>query len=1060
MPAKIRVKSAGEFRLEDHLLLSRFIASRLGMSKLSEIKDFKDVPEEFDVEGRSHMFHALLIRPGNTIPEDKLKQYDDNIRKHFENWRKRRRQGLTLKYFQYLALLSNEIFLENYFDNPTHLLEQINDWILQKSEELGSGISLDDFFGNINKIAYWMATGSGKTMIMNINHWQFLHYNKGPHKIDYENILLITPSDEMTNQHLDELKTSGIPATQFQGDTAGYFTTEDKNTIKVLSIHKLKLPEDKKGEGITIDVSSLGTRNLVYVDEGHKGKATRRQAKEEMKWKQTRDWLVKDGGFTFEYSATFGQAISSTAEAAFREYSQAILFDYSYKYFYSDGYGKDFRILNVSTKKFATTEIKTIQLANLISFYEQLLLHEKLENNIKEYNIEKPLWIFVGSKVNEATSDVLEVVKFLNWFLTENENTVKSLMKRILDGNTNILDPKKNDVFAPRYPERNFPYLRSEETAVEDIYDGILDKIFHISSRSTTKKLRLINLKKTEGEIGLRAGNSEKNFGVINIGNRAAFINLVEGRANEIAIENDVTEQSLFNQINEPKKPLNMLIGAKKFIEGWNSWRVSSMCLLNIGKREGTQIIQLFGRGVRLKGKGYCLKRSRFTEGPHPSHIEPLETLNIYGIRADYMETFREVIEREDVQSYQEIPLKIDFKEPFPQNLKILKPKEETPFSKETFILQPEDNITARLDLLPRGTVIDGREEQTMMTTTYTQPKTIDKKLLDLLDWNEILFTILQYKNEKGWFNFAITKENLKQIIYQQKYQLFCPDTYLSGFNSKTFSETYEQLTKIVTLILKKYFERFYAYKRNDWERDKFKVAFLQETDENLLKEYRLRVAEDAKNLISDVKKLIESKEIHTTKGNITLSNAHFEGHLYQPLLIRPNTNKVITIPVGLNEGEAKFVEDLSNYLKTNPNNLKDCKIYLLRNLTRSKGIGFFKTNSFYPDFILWIVQDKKQEIIFIDPKGLTFMRDLDHPKLNLHKYLKGKIQKTLDDPQVKLDAFIVSYTPCNKVEEMFRHYHVGRPELETDKHILFQFDREGIHNPTYIEKMFDLSQT
>jgi len=1052
LPARIKVNAAGKFSLEDHLILAKFIANKLGINRLSQIKDFKDIPEEFDAEGRSHMFHALLIRSGNTISEDKLKQYDDNIRKHFENWKKRRKQSLTLKYFQYLALLSNEIFLDNYFSNPTQFLEQINDWILQKSEEFGSGISLDDLFGNLNKIAYWMATGSGKTMIMNINHRQFLHYNKGPYKIDYENILLITPSDEMTNQHLEELKTSGIAATQFQGDTAGYFSAEDKNTIKVLSIHKLKLPEDKKGEGVTIDVSSLGTKNLVFVDEGHKGQTT-----EDMKWKQIRDWLVRDGGFTFEYSATFGQAISSTAEAAFREYSQAILFDYSYKYFYGDGYGKDFRILNVSTKKFDTTDIRTIQLANLISAYEQLLLHEKLENNIKEYNIEKPLWIFVGSKVNEATSDVLEVVKFLNWFLTENENIVRSLMKKILDGNTSILDPEKNDVFAPRYPERNFPYLRSEKTAAEDIYDGTLDKIFHISSRSTTKKLRLVNLKKTEGEIGLRAGTSEKNFGVINIGNRAEFIKLVEEKANEITIENDVTEQSLFEQINEPKSPLNMLIGAKKFIEGWNSWRVSSMCLLNIGKREGTQIIQLFGRGVRLKGKDYCLKRSRFiTEGPHPRNIEPLETLNIYGIRADYMETFREVIEREDVQSYQEIPLRIETKEPFPKNLKILKPKEETPFSQETFILQPEDNITARLDLLPRGTVIDGREEETMMTITHTQPKMIDKRLLDLLDWNDILFAVLQYKNEKCWCNFIVTKENLKQIIYQQKYQLFCPDTYLGDY--KTFSETYDHVTNIVTLILKKYFERFYAQKRNAWEKDKFRVSFLQETDENLPKEYRLRVAEDAKNLISDIEKLIESKEIYTTKGNMAFSNARFEGHLYQPLLIRPNTNKIITIPAGLNEGEAKFVEDLGNYLKTNPSNLKDCELYLLRNLTRSKGIGFFQTNSFYPDFILWIIKDKSQELIFVDPKGLTFIRDLDHPKLNLHKYLRNEVQKALNDPQVKLDAFIVSYTALNKVEQLFRHYRVGRTELETDKHILFQFEREGIDNPTYIEKMFELS--
>ena len=84
------------------------------------------------------------------------------------------------------------------------------------------------------------------------------------------------------------------------------------------------------------------------------------------------------------------------------------------------------------------------------------------------------------------------------------------------------------------------------------------------------------------------------------------------------------------------------MIGSKKFTEGWSSWRVSTMGLLNMGKSEGSQIIQLFGRGVRLKGQGYSLKRSLPGERPHGVHLEKLETLNIFGINADYMEKFRE----------------------------------------------------------------------------------------------------------------------------------------------------------------------------------------------------------------------------------------------------------------------------------------------------------------------------------------------------------------------------------------------------------------------------------
>ncbi|MCV4776116.1 hypothetical protein OFM21_25300, partial [Escherichia coli] len=69
---------------------------------------------------------------------------------------------------------------------------------------------------------------------------------------------------------------------------------------------------------------------------------------------------------------------------------------------------------------------------------------------------------------------------------------------------------------------------------------------------------------------------------------------------------------------------------------------------MNIGRSEGPQIIQLFGRGIRLKGKDFSLKRSRRLEDVKPpKNIETLETLNIFGIRADYMRQFKEYLDNE-----------------------------------------------------------------------------------------------------------------------------------------------------------------------------------------------------------------------------------------------------------------------------------------------------------------------------------------------------------------------------------------------------------------------------
>lgn len=103
-----------------------------------------------------------------------------------------------------------------------------------------------------------------------------------------------------------------------------------------------------------------------------------------------------------------------------------------------------------------------------------------------------------------------------------------------------------------------------------------------------------------------------------------------------------------------------MLIGSRKFTEGWSSWRVSTMGLLNMGQGEGSQIIQLFGRGVRLKGRGFSLKRTPKGELPKGLNLEKLETLNIFGVRADYMAKFKDYLREEGITPTDEI-LELDF---------------------------------------------------------------------------------------------------------------------------------------------------------------------------------------------------------------------------------------------------------------------------------------------------------------------------------------------------------------------------------------------------------------
>ncbi|MGQ9561883.1 MAG: DEAD/DEAH box helicase family protein, partial [Candidatus Oleimicrobiaceae bacterium] len=505
---------------------------------------------------------------------------------------------IQLKYFQYLAVLFTEIYLDRLFGNRATLLSELNHFVGQEKGKLSPATLRYQPFAeaDLSKLAFWMATGSGKTLVMHINLWQYLHYCQG--KARHESVLLVTPNEGLSRQHLDELRKSGIAARHYgEAGSTGLFDSGSPLTV----IEITKLTETKRGGGLSVEVDAFGPNNLLFVDEGHRG------ASGEV-WRELRRRLA-ERGFTFEYSATFGQIVNGASrdkrEGLLEEYSKAILFDYSYPHFYHDGYGKDYWITNLKDE--TDTFNDWMLLGNLLSFYEQYLLYEEHRESFRSYNLEKPLWVFVGHTVTggksqedkEALTDVEQIVAFFDGFLRQRgEWTTRIAM--VLRGETGLKNRQDEDIFTGL-----FPYLKEKGLSPEDIYEDVVRRVF---SAQTGERVRAVELKAAAGEIGLRAGADSPYFGVINIGDVAGLMKLLEARG--IVREDENITGSLFTRIKDPDSPVNVLIGSRKFMEGWDSFRVSSMGLMNIGKGEGAQIIQLFGRGVRLWGKGLSLKRS------------------------------------------------------------------------------------------------------------------------------------------------------------------------------------------------------------------------------------------------------------------------------------------------------------------------------------------------------------------------------------------------------------------------------------------------------------------
>ena len=117
-----------------------------------------------------------------------------------------------MKYFQYLSLLFTEIYLDCYFNRRQQLLDGLNDRMkayndAQEPEQRFQPFDADE----LNKIAFWNATGSGKTLLLHVNIRQYLYYFQNGKKDIYpDKIILLTPNEGLSQQHLNELQLSGF----------------------------------------------------------------------------------------------------------------------------------------------------------------------------------------------------------------------------------------------------------------------------------------------------------------------------------------------------------------------------------------------------------------------------------------------------------------------------------------------------------------------------------------------------------------------------------------------------------------------------------------------------------------------------------------------------------------------------------------------------------------------------------------------------------------------------------------------------------------------------------
>jgi hypothetical protein len=1027
-------KTKDLLKFDQKLVLNQWLLSLFEVGSFEQLVegDLKQSSSEYLTEDNITGFYQIMksrrLFEYKELPWDMLLLYDQNIVRHTQTINHKRDENIRWKYFQYLSLLFTEIYLDRYFTNAQKLLADLNAFVEDFNKDKAAVNQVKPYaMTDLNKLSFWNATGSGKTLLMHINILQYRHYlKKSGKEHELNRTILLTPNEGLSNQHLGEFNESGFKTFLFDKNYSSKYMKWD---AEIIDIHKLREESGDK----TIAVDAFEGNNLVLVDEGHRGSSG-------TDWKQRRDKLCEHG-FSFEYSATFGQAMrTSNNKELEQEYAKCILFDYSYKYFYKDGFGKEYRILNLAESN--REETRQLYLtACLVAFYQQLKLYHDHHDELRPYQVDKPLCAFVGGTVTKGSSashkqtvsDVVDILLFLSAYVSDRSRTVERI-ERLLSGATGLHDTHGNDIF-----KRAFTYLSVLKIKPDDIFDDSLRLLFNAPSQSL---FHVENLKGSDGEIALRLGENDP-FGVINVGDASGLCKLCENHPKEMVVMEQAFASSLFGNVNVTDSSINMVIGARKFTEGWNSWRVSTMGLMNIGRSEGSEIIQLFGRGVRLRGYNMTLKRSGFVSREdrqkHPAHLNIVETLNIFGVRADYMQQFREYLEEEGVPSNEEF---VEISLPVLKNLgkkklKVLDIKDGWDFKKDgtkPTLDTPDSHIKRHKVALNWYPKIQAQQSVAVKETTDVgelHEDHLQDYHLAFIDFDKLYFELQMFKNERSWHNLNLPKEKMRQILLSHDwYVLLIPKDELV-FNH---FDNVRRWQEIALALLKKYCDKFYKADKARQEHDHLGYMELTEYHQNFIQAYNIKVEQSRTEIIEklrELEKAITEKKLEDFEWG-RIHSVVFGQHLYQPLVYLKE-DYVQMSPASLEPSERDFVVKLKAFYEVNKPYFKDRELYLLRNQSRGRGVGFFEDGGFYPDFILWLLVDGQQFINFVDPHGLGHSGK-DDPKIHFSARIK-KLESDLGDSSIKLNSFILSPTPFENLL-----WGVTKSELEA-MNVFFQQD-------------------
>lgn len=873
---------------------------------------------------------------------------------------------LAQKYKQY-GFVENDFSIKKSDGKRFKLLKNHYDVLEENGVRF---ISAENF---LNRACFWMATGSGKSIVL-IKTIEILDYLQTRNVIPKREIMLLLPREDLIIQFKKEIiefnkdrdrKIELVNLLDYESDSA---SLSINHSIKVY-FYRSDLIRDERKETI-LDFKSYDNRGkwYVFLDEAHRGE-------KENSLMQNYISILSRNGFLFNFSATFTEEIDYASTC----------FNFNLEKFIGQGYGKNLYLsssyfsFNKEKDELSLRQKQKEVLKSLIIFAAL----KECKGNAQKGFYHNPLLITLVNSVNTEEADLL---------LFFNE------IARIASGKIDdkVFKEAKDELEAEFAGYK--PFVLGAETLIFDIC--LLKKIdaeillFNVFNSKKPGKIEIATSRRNEKEIVLKLETSDRAFALIKIGAAKEFQNK---KLKDYRTSSHFDDKNIFSEINE-NSDINLLLGSRSFYEGWDSNRPNVINMINIGGSDAKKfVLQSIGRGARIEPvKG---NRKRLPQGDVNKN-NLLETLFIFATDKNSIKAVVETMDKQRMQKRsKELSLFVNEK-PFALLIPEYKNEEgQAKFKK--FHISKESLTRFRKYLC-----------------------SFEKNLLLLkcgLSLEKLNFLLSSVKANESFLTDGDTKNNYRDMDF-----LF--SKLISHIDTKN---------KIVEGVKELQDEIIHFKHIEIFDEDEGKIAKLQEKINSVAKSAKKETQEKInRGEIKNIEDFEKAKILLEDKAEFTISNKRtciqkLSKHYYLPLIYSKDDRIEHISHIIFNKSETDFIEGLENFISENEIEAEWMFSKIDESLDNIKMPYFYTAENtyreFFPDFIFWIKKGSDYRIVFIDPKGTAFAdyqnKIDDFEKLFLDKDKNAKVF-TAQGFNITFDLRLYNGNPASVGEKYRKYWH------------------------------------